>query len=568
MSEVGTLVSVKQSSSPSNRPGSPPGVYTSVAMETMQAMLANQREALEVEHKAALERVESELKADLVAAQEELADWKMQFAEAAGNTIQAVADARAETRSEVEHELEAESKAVMAMKAEADQAIELIRAAEATAAEANKQMETYKVRCENAIADAKAQTDKEAEAKLNVIMRNAALELRDKVKFVEQQTDATVKRAVDDAVRLAEAKAEVARKTAHREYELAIEHNKQQMSRVIGASTQQKISDIQGQQDARIEMAVKQALADAEAASSRQQAAAVEKAVQAAVAETEAQFLSRQTQLEQQLFTAKKEKDALLASMCSQDALRVHLAKAREEALKDKSAAIDAAVALAEKKAAIQQEKMAEGLSEKIQDAIKAREKQLLQDERRALKELAESELREQGTLVRYAGKVATDTWGSGNDEFEEEVLAKTQPTLLLGVNNAPAKPANKQKKKAMARAVEGQAPRSLRDLPRSVRHDDEESMVAPPIELVRLRARHAAEVESLLARQGADALMKPGPDEKALGSQGETKRQKKKRERERGDAQAAHGRSVGGWFSFSPRGTRTACPRGPIAPR
>ena len=142
-------------------------------------------------------------------------------------------EAKEATRAEVLAELEERTAAAEAMRAEAAQAVELIRAAESTAAEATESAEHYKRRYDVAKAEARAESDKEADAKVQAVMRNAALELRDKVKFVEAQTEATVRRAVDEAVRLAEAKGEVAKRDLKRELEGQHEKALQEMKNMV-----------------------------------------------------------------------------------------------------------------------------------------------------------------------------------------------------------------------------------------------------------------------------------------------------------------------------------------------
>ena len=175
--------------------------------------------------------------------------------------MQQVLDAKAETRAEVMKEVEEESRAAKVMKDEAAHHVELIRAAEGRADEAKAEMEEYKARFDKAKAEAKAETDEEAANQLNVVMRNAALEMRDKLKFVEQQTEGHVKRAVAEAVRLEQAKAAADMRDAIRELEEKHEAQVQEMKDVIGAGAMHKISQMQELQDDRIQHAVKQALA-------------------------------------------------------------------------------------------------------------------------------------------------------------------------------------------------------------------------------------------------------------------------------------------------------------------
>lgn len=568
-------------------------------MDVVQGLLLDQRQALTAEHEQATKALEeahaeqlSDAQDDLEAMSEELADWKEKFAEAAGNSLQAVVDAKLATREEVYAEVKAQADEALEMRDKASKSIELIQAAKQAAAEAQATMQEYKARFDTAFAEAKAQTDAEGEQRLNVIMRNASLELRDKVRFVEQQTDTTVKRAVDEAVRLVEAKAEVQRRETKREAEEAADRKLEMMKAMVGASAKQKIDEVSEQLDGRVAAAVKTKLEEAAVEARRREEAAVAMAVKNAVAETEARLARKCATLEQQLVNAAKEAEARMAAMYSEEAVRVMLAKAKEANLKEKNLAVQEAVNIVNQRSTHRLDKMAEGLNEKVAQAVKERERQLLANDSKALKELAEMDLKEQSVLVVDAGRLAAARWGSGNDEFEEEALTRTRPAALIDATELLEAPTTSRPHSAAKEAAgddddleeygalsaaqvaqvrragsgaaalgsarrdggrpkEGNSQTRVKAVkgPGGGGHgSDDESMVAPPVEFIQLKARHASELEALLSRQQADELMeKAGGDDnqssastQKQGNQRRAAEQEKLRKRQVAEAMAA----------------------------
>ena len=113
-------------------------------MVAVQGMLADQRQALEKQAAEAYKAMEERLTGDLEAARNEAKLWKDKFTEAAGKSMQAVLDAKEDTRIEVLKEVEAEMKASEAMKEEAADAVMHIREAQKKAEDAKAEMEEYK----------------------------------------------------------------------------------------------------------------------------------------------------------------------------------------------------------------------------------------------------------------------------------------------------------------------------------------------------------------------------------------------------------------------------------------
>ena len=74
---------------------------------------------------------------------------------------------------------------------------------------------------------------------------------------------------------------------------------------------------------------------------------------------------------------------------------------------------------------------MAEAVQNRIREAVAAREKELLADHGRALSELAAQEILEQDKANRALAITASEQWGADNEDFEEEVMARSRPLLL-----------------------------------------------------------------------------------------------------------------------------------------
>lgn len=461
------------------KPPSPPASGQSLAMDVVKGLLKDQRQALEAQSAQELTDKEAQLQGELEAARAELDNWKSQFMEAASTSLQQVVEAKEATRAEVLAELEAETKAVEAMKAEASEAVERIRAAEKVAEEARAEAKRYIDRFEFAKAEAKAETDREAEAKLNLVMRNASLEMRDKVKFVEQQTEATVKRAVDEAVKQADAKAEVARRNERHALEVAHEKQLQVIKDSVGASTKHRINEIQAAQEERVEAAVRQALAEAREAAARAERTAVQAAVAEAVEETETRMMARHGVLEQQLVGAKKDLEARTAEMYSEEQVLALVHRAKEEGRAQQEKVVRETMERAEEKVALERQRALESVSDAIRKSVRERERELLANNGQGLQELLDKELKDATQLVKSTGPAEALT--TYNNDFEERALKKTQPEQALKkptyqlddddlpiLPRRPAEGLDKKPPLPTANGVPG-------------RDDDNESMVAPP---------------------------------------------------------------------------------------
>lgn len=514
--EESTVVSSVAPSVPGSRAG---GQGSGVAMVVVQGMLADQRQALEKQAAEAYKAMEERLTGDLEAARNEAKLWKDKFTEAAGKSMQAVLDAKEDTRIEVLKEVEAEMKASEAMKEEAADAVMHIREAQKKAEDAKAEMEEYKARFEKVKAEAKAETDREAETKLQEVMRNAAMEIRDKVKAVESMTEGHIKRAVAEAVRIEQAKAEVVQRDLKRELTESYEARLQAMQNLVGQSSSMKIVEYKEQQDDRVVQAVERATAEVREEAKKAEARAVSIAVAQAIEETEARMIARQKLFESQMAAQKRATEEQRASMLTEEMVAMRIKRARQDAIKDKDKEVREAVERAEQKAVNERERLLEGVAEKIRTAVRDREKQLLADHGVGLQQLAEDELREANKLVRHAGKTASEQFGDGNDEFEENVLQATRPATLLDGDDLMNVPTKKPYRPPTQDELAAQTSQTAARGKASKKTDGDEDMVAPPLEYIRMKARHEMELKALMARQEADEYYEAESMESEPGS-------------------------------------------------
>ena len=394
------------------------------------------------------------------------------------------------------------------------------------------------MRFDTAFDEAKTKCAQEAAVRLNHIMRNASLEMRDKVEQVEGQTSVAVRRAVDEAMRLAEARAERDKREIQREVELAASKQVAQINSMASMSARRKVAEMQETVNTHVADAVREAVAQERETAAQHEAVAVRQAVTAAVSRTEAKLSAQNATLERQLVAVTKDMEYKLANFHSEEQARVLIAQAREEALREKSAAVRQAVDLVQRKAMLQMQKMAEGLSEKMAEAVRLREKQLLADNSKGLKALADADLKEQTEFIRHAAMAAAEQWGRGNDAFEEEALASTWPSSLLGSDKSPSRRSagfHSQPRDTSgivsadgkwADLVEHKAHAQV-DTNVSLHHhqpekptarDDE--LRAPSAEAIQMRARHTAELHALALRQETDQRMSPKVEKEGLHKQ------------------------------------------------
>lgn len=339
------------------------------------------------------------------------------------------------------------------------------------------------------------------------------------------------------------------------------------MRDMVGAGAKHRISEIQAAQDGRVAMAVKEALAEAREAAQRSEAATVQASVAEAVEECETRMLSRQTVIEQQLIAAKKEFEARLAEMYTEEKVQALLQRTEEAAKQSNEKEVREAVRRSEEKAALERQKALESVNEKIRTSVREREKELLAENGKGLQDLAEAELKEASKYVRSAGKQAAAQWGSGNDDFEEAVLKKTAPAPLVNtlvpeepkatvvkplqnaadledelvVEQAISSASARKKDRDLAKAEKAKAEKPAKSSTAADGDADGEYMVAPPLEYLRMKARHKAEEEALLTRQTADEYRAEElDDDDDGGSRVESRREgRKKRAAEKEELKA-----------------------------
>ena len=250
--------------------------------------------------------------------------------------------------------------------------------------------------------------------------------------------------------------------------------------------------------------AVERATAEVREEAKKAEARAVSIAVAQAIEETEARMIARQKLFESQMAAQKRATEEQRASMLTEEMVAMRIKRARQDAIKDKDKEVREAVERAEQKAVNERERLLEGVAEKIRTAVRDREKQLLADHGVGLQQLAEDELREANKLVRHAGKTASEQFGDGNDEFEENVAGNEARYPLDGddLMNVPTKKPYRPPTQDEPAAQTSQTAARGKALKKT---DGDEDMVAPPLEYIRMKARHEMELKALMARQEAD---------------------------------------------------------------
>jgi chitodextrinase len=153
--------------------------------------------------------------------------------------------------------------------------------------------------------EARVEVEREAEAKVGVVMRNAALEIRDRVASAEARTDATVERAVGETTKRLEEKAAIDKRNALRKMEEAYDARLVALQTRLGAGAQQHAQYLEGRHREETNRAVQAALVAAERAASQRQARAVEEAVETSLQEKESGSSYALEQLAQQVMSLK-----------------------------------------------------------------------------------------------------------------------------------------------------------------------------------------------------------------------------------------------------------------------
>jgi hypothetical protein len=321
------------------------------------------------------------------------------------------------------------AKAVEAV-GEAAKAVEAKKEAEAAAAAARAEAEVHKTALADAKRTAREELEGEAAAKVNFVMRQAAAEIKTKVGEAEARTQQAVDRAVAEAVAATRRQADAERREALAAAE--VEWGKKlavvQAQSVSGVGM--KIAQVQEGQQERVQHAVQLAVAATQDAAEKREKLAVKAAMAKAAADTEARLAPEVTKLERQLAAVAKGSVASEAAQ-RETAIAYAVKQERDRGAAELRAAVGAARAEAEARARVQEARMAEAVQNRIREAVTAREKELLADHGRALSELAAQEILEQDKANRALAITASEQWGADNEDFEEEVMARSRPLLL-----------------------------------------------------------------------------------------------------------------------------------------
>ena len=129
-------------------------------------------------------------------------------------------------------------------------------------------------------------------------MRNAAQEIKDKVRVAELQADTRVERAIRDTKQACEAEAEAKLRAVVRQLEEKAQLAMQAVQTQSGAGLTNRIQRMQEKHDAHLQHAIKEAVALQDEAAEKRLAAAVTAAKAQGVAEAEARLQADKDKLE------------------------------------------------------------------------------------------------------------------------------------------------------------------------------------------------------------------------------------------------------------------------------
>ena len=416
-----------------------------LSRDTLVGVLEDQRQAIEENHEQELADLETNFLMQLRAVQAEADESKEKFLALSGSEMQSLIDAKKIARKEVIKEI-ADQQAVLEDAREAKQAAILAteaahgraKQAEADLAAEKEKAERVKLRMLSAEEEAKEEVEKAAEAKIQFVMRNAAMELRDQLKKIDQQYSALTERKVAEAVKVVNAKNSAHHRKTIAELEQAHALKLQTLRSMAGAEAGKRISDAQEGQGEKLEEAVRAAAEEAEKAAVLKGAAAVEAARLEGYRKVEEELLAETRRLNQQLVRATEQLNAKMEeSSHGEETLQQQIKAIMDKNTVNTREAVQLARREAYDRAALQREQMEEAVAQKVKDAVAKREYELIQQCRMEQRVQAAKELKELEDATRAASQKAGDKWGEGNDDFEERVLASTQPASLTEELNA-----------------------------------------------------------------------------------------------------------------------------------
>ena len=396
------------------------------SMDVFQSMLLEQRASLEKEQHGHLQAARAAYQQQLGLAQAEADSWKSKYLESQGTRMQAVLQAQEHAASSSAHSLQEVETTAKRMRAERDAAN--AESARLGAALREKQAELAKAQSlnETAASEARAGVEADASKKLAFVMKKAQEEIREKLKKAEEQTAMHVQRAVESC------RAEEAKKAAH-----AAQILRQQLE----AECNQKLQVMQSQAGlgatqhaqsliAKHEKELADAIAEAEARVRAEYQARLESGVGAA----EAARVSEARAHEERRVLAKQVVELTAAVEARDESLRRQQAEA-EAAAAAAAAASEAAVkhahASAEAVGRAEQVKMREVMEVKLRESVAERERELLDEHSNAMQALVVRDNAERHMDARVAAHEAGKQWGRGNEDFEDDLLARTRPLAI-----------------------------------------------------------------------------------------------------------------------------------------
>ena len=420
-----------------------PGGASSVSggamnIEMLQGVLSDQRQAMEEQYSVEQAKLEAAHKEQLRLKELEGEEWRSKFIDISGTRMQAVLDAKEEVRSEAEERLREDVEAASRAKLDALEAVRRAREAEDIAAACQAEVDRYKLKYETAHEDARSQLEGEARGSVELVMRKAAQEIKDKVRVAEIQADTRVERAIAETTKRCEAEAAAELRRVVHALEAKHAQQLQMVQAQAGAGLANRIAAVQEKQDAHVTQAVREAVAAEREAGQAATAAAAMAARAEGAAEAEARLGATAAKMERHVVAVTSQVDTKLASD-----LKLELDKAMAEAqakhATEKAEAVAQAVARAEQRGQLRLEQMGEGVRKRIEDAVAQRERELIDEDGKVREASVAAELREQMSTYRAAASEAARQWGSGNDDFEEAALAKTSTALQLAQQGAEA---------------------------------------------------------------------------------------------------------------------------------
>ncbi|KAL3920235.1 MAG: hypothetical protein SGPRY_005328, partial [Prymnesium sp.] len=404
-----------------------------MSMDYLQRAMFQQRTALEVEHNAGIAVMHSHFHSQLKVVQLEAAEWKARYLEGQHERNEAVASASAEARVEALAKLGTDGTAVEESNRTLEQACAKKEAAEEREQLAKSQFESARAeleRCKLRFLQEKdgyrAQFEKDMQGRLNAAMRNTAADIKEKIKAEDEEGSQRIEIDVATALKEFEADSEERLRLAMRKKEDEHAAKLQEMNSLAAAGARSKIADSRSSRDGRLQAAVSAALAEVNQKHATKIAEASKRAKVLATEQASQKLMAERFALEQQLIRVNRALDQSLAQEHEQQAkINAQIAEAREQASQQLRQVEQQAGTEAQESGEQLLKQAGESYSRAIREAVLEREQELMREDSRLLRELAERGLKELGAQASIQIK-------HSGDEFEEVVLSKTKPTTLM----------------------------------------------------------------------------------------------------------------------------------------